>query len=131
MSAENVQVVRDVYAAFARKDIDAIVAALDEDVAWTTSMLLRSGATYHGHDGVRSLLGALGEVWQEMSAEPEEFIDGGENVVALGRIQGQTRKAAAPVNVPFAHVWTVRDGYLQRLRAFTDTALLARALAED
>ncbi|HEX7233137.1 MAG TPA: nuclear transport factor 2 family protein [Candidatus Binatia bacterium] len=61
----------------------------------------------------------------------EEFIDGGENVVALGRIQGQTRKAAVPVNVPFAHVWTVRDGYLQRLRAFTDTALLARALAED
>ena len=61
----------------------------------------------------------------------EEFIDGGENVVALGRIQGQTRKAAVPVNVPFAHVWTVRDGYLQRLRAFTDTALLERALAED
>ena len=61
----------------------------------------------------------------------EEFIDGGENVVALGRIQGQTRKAAVPVNVPFAHVWTVRDGYLQRLRAFTDTALLARALAEN
>ena len=61
----------------------------------------------------------------------EEFIDGGENVVALGRIQGQTRKAAVPVNVPFAHVWTVRDGYLQRLRAFTDTALLWRALAED
>ena len=61
----------------------------------------------------------------------EEFIDGGENVVALGRIQGQTRKAAVPVNVPFAHVWTVRDGYLQRLRAFTDKALLARALAEN
>jgi ketosteroid isomerase-like protein len=36
-----------------------------------------------------------------------------------------------PVNVPFAHVWTVRDGYLQRLRAFTDTALLAHALAKN
>ena len=40
-------------------------------------------------------------------------------------------KAAVPVNVPFAHVWTVRDGYLQRLRAFTDTALLAHALAKN
>jgi uncharacterized protein len=59
----------------------------------------------------------------------EEFISAGEEVVALGRIQGETRKAAVSIDVPFAHVWTVRDGYLQRLRAFTDTALLAHALA--
>jgi hypothetical protein len=61
----------------------------------------------------------------------EEFIAAGEEVVALGRIQGKTRKAAVPVDVPFAHVWTVREGRLQRLRAFTDTALLAHALAKD
>jgi ketosteroid isomerase-like protein len=61
----------------------------------------------------------------------EEFIAAGENVVAIGRIEGKTRKAAVPVDVPFVHVWTVREGYLQRLRAFTDTALLARALAKD
>jgi ketosteroid isomerase-like protein len=59
----------------------------------------------------------------------DEFIAAGETVVALGRIQGQTRKAAVPVDVPFAHVWTVREGYLQRLRSFTDTAVLAHALA--
>ena len=61
----------------------------------------------------------------------EEFIAAREEVVALGRIQGKTRKAAVPVDLPFAHVWTVREGYLQRLRAFTDTAWLANALAED
>lgn len=61
----------------------------------------------------------------------EEFIAAGEEVVALGRIQGKTRKGGVPVDLPFAHVWTVRDGYLQRLRAFTDTALLAHALAKD
>ncbi len=61
----------------------------------------------------------------------EEFLTAGEHVVAIGRIEGKTRKAAVPVDVPFVHVWTVREGYLQRLRAFTDTALLARALAKD
>jgi uncharacterized protein len=61
----------------------------------------------------------------------EEFIAAGEQVVALGRIQGKTRKAGVPIDVPFAHVWTVREGYLQRLRAFTDTALLAQALAKE
>jgi uncharacterized protein len=61
----------------------------------------------------------------------EEFIAAGEEVVALGRIEGKTRKAGVPVDVAFAHVWTVRGGYLQRLRAFTDTAVLARALAKE
>jgi len=61
----------------------------------------------------------------------EEFITVGEHVVAIGRIEGKTRKAAVPVNVPFVHVWTVREGYLQRLRGFTDTALLAQALAKN
>jgi ketosteroid isomerase-like protein len=61
----------------------------------------------------------------------EEFITGGEHVVAIGRIVGTARKAPVPVDVPFVHIWTVREGYLQRLRAFTDTALLARAMAKD
>lgn len=61
----------------------------------------------------------------------EEFITSGENVVAIGRIEGKTRKGSVPVTVPFAHAWTVRDGHLQRMRAFTDTALLARALAKE
>jgi ketosteroid isomerase-like protein len=58
----------------------------------------------------------------------EEFVAQGETVVAIGRIQGKTRRTRVPVDVPFVHVWTVRDGYLRRLRGFTDTALLARAL---
>jgi uncharacterized protein len=58
----------------------------------------------------------------------EEFIAAAEEVVALGRIQGKARRSGVPVDVPFAHVWTVSDGYLRRLRAFTDTATLAEAL---
>lgn len=61
----------------------------------------------------------------------EEFITAREHVVAIGRIEGTTRKAAVPVDVPFVHVWTVHEGRLQRLRAFTDTAVLGRALAKE
>jgi ketosteroid isomerase-like protein len=61
----------------------------------------------------------------------EEFITAGEQVVAIGRIEGTTRKTGVPIDVPFAHVWTVRERYLQRLRAFTDTAVLAHALTKQ
>ena len=62
---------------------------------------------------------------------PEEFIAAGDQVVAIGRIKGTTRKSGVPVDVPFVHVWTVREGHLQRLRAFTDTARLAHALTNE
>jgi ketosteroid isomerase-like protein len=60
----------------------------------------------------------------------ETFITSGEHVVVIGRLQGKTREGAIPINVPFVHVWTVWDNRLQRLRFFTDTAILAQALDE-
>ncbi len=62
---------------------------------------------------------------------PEEFIAAGERVVVLGRLQGKTREGDVPIDVPFAHVWTVRNGRLERLRFFTDTAVLAAAVDAD
>ncbi len=59
---------------------------------------------------------------------PEEFIAAGDRVVATGRIVGKTREGNVPIDVPFAHVWTVGDAGLERLQIFTDTALLAAAL---
>jgi ketosteroid isomerase-like protein len=58
----------------------------------------------------------------------EDFITAGEHVVAVGRLQGKTRDRAIPIDVPFVHVWMVRDHRLERLRFFTDTAVLVQAL---
>ena len=60
----------------------------------------------------------------------EEFVADGDEVVAIGRIEGRTRESGVPINVPFVHVWTVSNGKLERLRFFTDTAVLAAALGK-
>ncbi len=60
---------------------------------------------------------------------PEEFIAEGDRFVAIGRVVGKTREGDIPINVSFAHVWTVGSAGLERLRFFTDTAVLAAALA--
>jgi hypothetical protein len=59
---------------------------------------------------------------------PEEFVTAGDEVVAIGRLKGRTRDGGVPIDVPFVHVWTVREHRLERGRLFTDTAALARAL---
>jgi len=58
----------------------------------------------------------------------EDYITSGEHVVAIGRLRGKTREGAIPIDVPFVQVWTVRDDHLQRMRFFTDTAILTQAL---
>lgn len=84
----------------------------------------------------RHISGNIPAAWgfHVMATAPEvnplTFIAAGDEVVVLGRIVGKTRKTAAPIDVTFAHVWTVREGYLRRLRAFTDTAKLVEALSE-
>jgi ketosteroid isomerase-like protein len=43
MSAENVQVLRDGYAAFARQDVPAVMAAFDPGIEWNTPVSLPFG----------------------------------------------------------------------------------------
>ena len=63
----------------------------------------------------------------DMNLVPAEYLDAGENVVALGRLQGHALSTGVAVDTPFAHIWTVRDGRLVRGRMFADTALLCVA----
>jgi ketosteroid isomerase-like protein len=63
----------------------------------------------------------------DLDTAPSEFLDAGENIVALGRHQGRALSTGVVVDIPFAHVWTVRDGRLVRCRMFTDTACLCQA----
>jgi ketosteroid isomerase-like protein len=54
-----------------------------------------------------------------------------ERVVAIGHIKGETEGGTVAIDVPFVHVWTVRDDRLEQLLFFTDTAMLTQALAQQ
>jgi ketosteroid isomerase-like protein len=61
----------------------------------------------------------------------EKFITMDERVVAIGHIKGETEGGTVAIDVPFVHVWTVRDDRLEQLLFFTDTAMLTQALAQQ
>jgi uncharacterized protein len=86
-----------------------------------------SGGTYHDLRGYVAdfLYGFYGSF--DLRVEPEEFLDAGERVVALGRFRGTALATGAPVDVPFAHIWTVHKGLLVKGLLFTDTEVLSRA----
>ena len=87
MSAENVDVVRRVYEAVARRDTAGVLALYDRDVEWDMSRHphgTRMGReVYRGHDALRRWFRQYYEAWQDVDFAPEELIDAGEHVIVV------------------------------------------------
>ncbi len=116
--------VRRSYEAFARDDLDAVLADLHPEIVWHQAQGLPHGGTYHGVEEVRrNIFDPLDrDWWEEFSADPEELIEADDQVVVLGRYRGVAKRTGKELDVPFVHVWTMRDGKAVRFRQFLDTA---------
>ena len=119
------------YQAFARDDMDAVLADMHPEIEWHQAQGLPHGGLYQGLDEVRrNVFDPLDrDWWQEFVVEPEEFLESGAQVVVLGRYRGVAKETGKALDVPFVHVWTFRDGLAVRFRQFLDTAGWVEALA--
>ena len=59
---------------------------------------------------------------------PDEFIDGGETVVALGKYGGTYKATGKSFQANFAHIWKVQEGKAIRFIQYADTLIIHRAL---
>lgn len=127
----HVDLVRRSYDAFARGDLDAVVADMHDDIEWQQAQGLPHGGTYRGVAEVRrNVFDPLDrDWWSEFSALPDEFFDAGEEVVVLGRYRGVAKETGRRLDVPFVHIWSLRDGKAWRFRQFLDTHGWVEALA--
>lgn len=128
---EPVDIVKRSYEAFARDDLDGVLADLDPDIEWQQAQGLPHGGVYHGVAAVRAnIFEPLDESWwDEFTADPDELIADGDRVVVLGRYRGVAKVTGKRLDVPFVHVWTIRDGRAILFRQFLDTAGWNDALA--
>jgi ketosteroid isomerase-like protein len=124
MQITAVEIVKRSYDAFARGDMDGVLGDMDPDIEWHQAQGLPHGGYYRGLDEVRrNIFDPLdAEWWDEFTAVPDEFLDAGEHVVVLGRYRGKAKQTGRPLDVPFVHVWTLRDEKAVRFRQFLDTA---------
>ena len=128
MSEHEVRALRGAYDAFGRGDEAAFLEALAHDVEWRVPDVLPWGGVRHGHEGVRSFFAILEEHVEGGWGTPEEFLDMGERVVVLGRFSGTVRANRVEFETRFAHVWTIRDGFLSGFDNYLDTATVVAAL---
>jgi SnoaL-like domain len=87
----NVELVRQAFAAFTRRDMAAVRELLHpeaEFVAPTGSIAGRT-APYRGYDGLKEYFADVARIWEELEVIPHEYREEGDRVVALGRVYGR------------------------------------------
>ena len=125
----NLNSIKSVYEAFATGDIPAVLGALSPDIAWTEAEGFPYGGTYHGPRGVlEGVFMRLGSEWEGFAAVPDEFIDGGDAVVVLGKYSGKYKATGKSFQANFAHVWKMQDGKAAQFIQYVDTLLVHRAV---
>jgi ketosteroid isomerase-like protein len=120
VSRENIERLRDLYAAFnTSKLIDP--EWLTSDVEFKQPDELGGGeGVYYGRDGFTRGVQELLDVFDDFSAEPEDFIPGGTDIVVFVRLRGRARMSGVPFDDPYAHVVTFRGQQIARWHAYSD-----------
>ncbi len=134
MSQQNVELLKKGYQDFAKQDIPAVLNILDPQIEWYEPDVpgLPFRGRHHGPQAVADeVFATIPRDWDEFFVEPDEFLDSGDTVVALGRFRGRAKATQKELNAPFAHVWKVRAGKVIRGQDYTDTAAFLKVLGVE
>ena len=124
---ENIQTVKDFFAAIGRGDREALLALAAEDIEWIIpGEDWPLAGTRHGHAGLANLLETASQS-VETSTEPREFVSQGDRVFIAGFAQGTIKATNKTVEDDWIFAITVRAGRVIHIRKYIDTQALARA----
>jgi ketosteroid isomerase-like protein len=135
MSQENVEIARRIIESFTSGDVEAALSSFDADVEWHTAVDEPDAQVYRGHDGVRRLFEAWGELWEagfEATAEPQEFIDAGAQVIVPVVAHTRGRASGVEIEIRETYLLTFSGDKVIRVREFRTKrdALEAAGLSE-
>ena len=129
---ENVQIVKDFFAAIGRADKQSLLALSVDDIQWIIpGEDWPLAGTHRGHEGLAGVLQKASEEVEMTYPEPPEFVAQGDRVMVVGVATGKIKAT----NKTFEDHWvfdiTVRNGKLTNIREYIDTQALARASEMD
>lgn len=125
-----IDLVRAFYTRLAQGDVPGLLALLHPELEWTEAegFPYYSGTWRQPEDVLTKLIVPLMRDWDNFSAVANDFIAEGDRVVSLGAYGGINKATGKAMRAPFAHVWRVADGKLQRFDMYADTLLVAKAI---
>jgi ketosteroid isomerase-like protein len=120
MSQENVEIVNT----FLNVDVDEALTYVDPGVFWNPIEELPT----QGLEAMRAALEHWRGEWDDYKVMPEEFVDVGDQVVAMVRLRGRGRGSGVEIDARFYDVYTLRDGKIVRMDQFTERSEALQAV---
>ena len=132
MSAENVKLVREMYEAFGKGNVPGVLGRLDPKIEWreADNFIYADKNPYVGPQAV--LEGVFMRIvtdFDNFSVTPDEILDAGDKVVALGTYSGTHKTTGKIVRAQMAHVWSIENGKAVKFQQYTDTKQFADAVS--
>ena len=126
---QNLDVVRRLYEAFGRGDLEEMLAPLDPGVSWRSPGApdLPTGGLRHGVPAVREFFGLLTNTFDFAEFKPQDFLAAGDKVVVLGTSREGPKGSGRFVDFRWVHVFTFRNG---RIVAFEEPADVSELVME-
>ena len=126
---DNTELIRGLYAAFAKGDIPSVLGTLAPNARWTEAAGGPYGGVFVGPEAVlENVFMRIGAEWEGYAAVPSEFIANDGMVAAIGTYSGKFKATGKSFEAPFVHVWKLQDGKVVSFQQFTDTAVHLRPM---
>ena len=128
---DNLRIVQEGYADFARGDVQTLLGKFAEDIEWVIPGSENNPLTgiYQGRSRVAEFFKLLSDVTEISTFEPREFIAQGDKVIVLGRETGRVKSTGRTFQSDWAMAFTLRNGKVVKFQEYADTANLAAAFS--
>jgi ketosteroid isomerase-like protein len=129
---DKIQIVKGIYEAVGRGDIDAILERVTDEVDWAADVA-GNAAPWHGprvgKQGVASFFQDLGTSIEISEFTPHGYAAGDGNVQVLVDWTFRPLANDRRTSMTMHHFWQLQEGRVTRFRGSEDSVLTARAFA--
>jgi ketosteroid isomerase-like protein len=130
-AAENKQLLKTAFDAWATGDIRPLLAAMADDVVWTVSGHNSWSGSFRGKDSVRrDLLGPLGEQFDGTYTSTASRFVAEDDVVVVESHGSVATKAGPRYDNKYCFVFRLDDGLIREITEYMDTQLVAEVLTD-
>lgn len=131
--SRNVEIIREVYAAFVAGDLELALGRVAPGAVWEGPETpgVPWGGTRHGREGAASFFAAIDDAAEVELFEPRTFVAQGDAVVVLGFERLRVKATGRTYESHWAHAFTLKDGKIVRYREYADTAAVAAAFRPE
>ena len=131
---QNIDLVKRLYEAFGKGDIDTIIGSLANQLVWRfdAPLVIPYAGEYKTPDQVKEgFFGSLASTQNDYALKTDEFIAQDDKLIMVGSYGATVNDTGKRFDLPLVHVWTIQDGKVKCFVNFTDTAKVAEAYAKN